>query len=92
MEVGSEVTAREGLSSVEIGEVGGGQDETEWVAESGAGDVGFGGEVGAGLRRGEEGGGLYAPYAPRPVAERVSVSPERRGAGAVQVALKTSVL
>ena len=55
MEVGSEVTAQEGLSSVEIGEVGGGLDETEWVAESGAGDVGFGGEAGAGLRRGEAG-------------------------------------
>ena len=64
MEVGSEVTAQEGLSSVEIGEVGGGQDETEWVAESGAGDVGFGGEVGAGLRRGEEGGPLRALRAP----------------------------
>ena len=55
MEVGSEVTAQEGLSSVEIGEVGGGQDETEWVAESVAGDVDLGGETGAGLRRGEAG-------------------------------------
>ena len=91
MEVGSEVTAREGLAwsksetlaAVRMKPSGSPRaSQATWTLVE---------RLARGCGMGKR-GGLYAPYAPRPVAERVSVSPERRRAGAAQVALKISVL
>ena len=48
MGAGLEVSAQERFCLIEIGDVGGGEDEAEWVAESVAGNMDFGGETGAG--------------------------------------------